>query len=105
MIEIVETEYVNISVYSPLLGSTYIKLSSKLKNSINGLFNIKNNDKIFFPLCHIRHLSPLKMHPELITKANENMVNNLAYKGIEFPVSKKDFKKIEQKMCFVMKMV
>ena len=45
------------------------------------------------------------MHPELITKADENMVNNLAYKGIEFPVSKKDFKKIEQKMCFVMKMV
>ena len=52
VIEIVEAEYVNISVYSPLLGSTYIKLSSKLKNSINGLFNIKTMTKYSF-LCVI----------------------------------------------------
>ena len=45
----------------------------------------------------IRHLNPLKIHPERITKADKNMVNDLDYKGIEFPVSKKDYSKMEQK--------
>ena len=39
----------------------------------------------------------IKTHPERITKADENMVNDLDYEGIEFPVSKKDYCKIEQK--------
>ena len=34
---------------------------------------------------------------ERITKADENMVNDLDYNGIQFPVSKKDFGKIEKK--------
>ena len=37
------------------------------------------------------------MHPERITKADKNMVNDLDYEGIKSPVSKKDFGKIEQK--------
>ena len=38
-----------------------------------------------------------KIHPERITTADKNMVNDLRYEGIEFPVSKKDFNKIEKK--------
>ena len=38
-----------------------------------------------------------KIHPERITKAGKNMVNNLDYEGIKFPVFKKDFIKIEKK--------
>ena len=34
IIESIDGEYVNISVYSPLTGSTYIGLPSGLKNSI-----------------------------------------------------------------------
>ena len=34
----------NISVYIPLSGSTYIELPNKLKHSMKGLINIKNND-------------------------------------------------------------
>ena len=50
------------------------------------------------------------MHPERITKADKNMVNDLDYEGIDFPVSKKDFSKIEKKtnicmMCFDMKII
>ena len=37
------------------------------------------------------------MHPERITKADKNMVNDLDYKGIEICVSKKDFGQIEKK--------
>ena len=45
----------------------------------------------------MRHLNPLTTHPKRIQKADRNMVNDLDYKGIEFPVSKKDYCKIKQK--------
>ena len=49
------------------------------------------------------------MHPERITKADKNMVNNMDYEGIEFPVFKKFFGKIGKKifplMSFVMKII
>ena len=44
VIESVDAEYVNISVYSPLSKSTYIKLPRKLKISMKEFINIKNND-------------------------------------------------------------
>ena len=68
-------------------------MPNKLKNSMKGLINIKNNDNKCFLWCHIRHLNPLKIHPERVTEADKNMVNDLDCKGIEFFVSKKDLKK------------
>ena len=97
VIESVDAEYVKISVFSPSSGSTYIEFPRRLKNSMNGLTNIKNSDNKCFLWCHIRHLNPLKINLERITKADKNMVNNLDYEGIEFSVSKKDFGKIEKK--------
>ena len=44
---------------------------------MKGLINIKNNDNKCFLWCHIRHLNPLKIHPERIAKADKNVVNNL----------------------------
>ena len=43
------------------------------------------------------------MHPERITtRADKNMVNDLDYEGIMFPVSWKNFAKIEKKnVCIV----
>ena len=35
------------------------------------LIDIKNNDNKCFFWCHIRHLNPLKTHPERITKVDE----------------------------------
>ena len=32
IIKSIDTQYVNISVYSPLIGSTYIELPSRLKH-------------------------------------------------------------------------
>ena len=34
------------------------------------LIKIKNNDQKCFVWCHIRHLNPLKIHPEKITRKN-----------------------------------
>ena len=83
IIESIETQYVNISVYSPLSGTTYIELPHKLKHSMKGLINSKNNNNKYFLWCHIRHLNPLKIHPERITKADKNMINDLNYEGIK----------------------
>ena len=71
VIESIKVEYVNISIFSPLSGSSYIKLPNKLRNSMDGFINIKSNDNRCFLWYHIRHLNPLKRHPERTTKADE----------------------------------
>ena len=61
------------------------------------MINIKNKDQKYFLWCHIRHLNPLKIHPDRTIQKDKEMINDLNYKVIEFPVSKKDFSKIEMK--------
>ena len=48
-----------------------------------------------FLWCHVRHVNPLKEHPERITKIDREIACNLNYDRIEFPVEEKDFEKIE----------
>ena len=48
-----------------------------------------------FLWCHVRHINPLKEHPERILKNDKKIACNLNYYEIKFPVEKKDFKKIE----------
>ena len=64
---------------------------------MKGVTNIKNNDNKCFLWCHIRHLNLLQIHPERIAKADKNMINDHNYEGIELPVSRKDYCKIEVK--------
>ena len=45
----------------------------------------------------MRHLTPVKLHPERITKTNKEFINDLNYDGVEFPVREKDFSNIETK--------
>ena len=71
-----------------MIGSTYIELPYKFRNSMKGLINIKNNDNRCFLWCHIRHLNLVKTHPEGIAKEDKSMINDLDYEGIKFPVSK-----------------
>ena len=59
VIESIEAEYVNISIYIPLSEGSSIELTNKLKNSMKGLINIKSNDSKCLLWCHIRHLNPL----------------------------------------------
>ena len=64
VIEYIDGEYLNISVYRPLSGSTYTELLDKLKKLMKGLINIKNNGNKCFLWCHSRHLNPLKKIPK-----------------------------------------
>ena len=102
MTESVDIEYTNLYIYSLLSGSTYIELARKLKNAMKCLINIKKNDNKWFLWYHISYLNPLKIHLERIIKADKNMINNFDYNGIDFPISKTDFGKIEKKNIALM---
>ena len=60
VIESIDAEYVNTSIYSPLSESSYIKLPVKFEKPKRGLIKIKNDGNKSFLWCHIRHLNPLK---------------------------------------------
>ena len=49
----IDSNYVNIVIYEPLNGSSYIDLPDKLKNSKKGLINIKNKDNECFRWCRV----------------------------------------------------
>ena len=104
IIEEIHNQYLNISSYSPLIGNTYIELPNELKHSKKGLINIQNDDNKCFLWCHVRHLNLIDKNPERITKKHKEFVNNLNYEGIDFPISKKDYCKIEtqNKICINM---
>ena len=104
VIESIEAQYVNISIYSPLSGGTYIELPHKLKHSMKGLINIKNNDNKRF------HLNPSKTHPERIEKADKKRLMILITKVLVFLFLKGIILKLKRKimfelMYFLMKMI
>ena len=102
IIESIEAQYVNISVYSPLIGSTYIELPDKLKNPMKGLINVKNNDNKCFLWCHIRHLNPLKIHPESITKEDKKLFMILIMRGLNFLFQKRIIAELKDKTTFAL---
>ena len=93
--ESIEGFYLNVSLYSPLIGSTYIKLPDELKNSRKGLINIQNDDNKCFLWCHVKHSNLIDKNPQRMTKKDKELFSKLNYERINFPVSKKDYCKIE----------
>ena len=55
IVDSIEGFYLNVSSYSPLIGSTYIVLPDELKISRKGLINIQNDDNKCFLWCLVRH--------------------------------------------------
>lgn len=77
-------------------GASYIKLPQELRNSKKGLINIKNNDNECFVWCHIRHLHSRDSNPQRIKKTDKAFINEIDYSDIEFPVSVKQYNKVEK---------
>ena len=92
----IDNHYVNVTLYKPLNGSSYIELPMELRNPKKRLINIKNKDAECFRSCHIRHLNPQEKDPQRIKKEDKKMINGLNYEGIEFPVSQKHCNKAEK---------
>ena len=83
-------------MYEPTKGSSYIPLPVGLRNSTKGLVNLKNNENECFRWCHMH---PQEKDPQRIKKSDKRMVEDLNYQDIEFPVSAKDYTKIEVQNC------
>ena len=96
VIDRIDNHYINVTLYKPLNGSSYIELPTELRNPKKGLINIKNKDDKCFRWCHIRHLNPQTEHPERIKKEDKRSIEGLNYEGIEFPVSQKHYNKVEK---------
>ena len=89
IIELIESQCINISIYRPLSGSSYMDLPVKLRSPTKGLINVKNQDKKCFLWCHVRHVN-------LSSKLNKKkMTKKLNYNGIEFPVQEKILTKLK----------
>ena len=96
VIDRIDSHYINVTTYTPLHGSSYIELPTELRNPKKGLINIKNKDDECFRWCHIRHLNPQEKNPQRINKVDKEMINELNYDGIVFPISQKHYNKVEK---------
>ena len=96
LIQSVDGHFINVVKYQPLRGSSYIPLPKELQNSAKGIINIKNNDDECFRWCHIRYLNPQKKDPQRVKECDRKYVKDLDYSGIDFPVSTKQYNKIEK---------
>ena len=63
IIDSIESQYINISAYKSLVGTSYIDLPIELRSSRKRLINIKNNDQKCFLWCHVGHINPTQEHP------------------------------------------
>ncbi|CAB4033669.1 Gastrula zinc finger, partial [Paramuricea clavata] len=93
----IESHYVNIAMYKPLKGSSYMKLPADISNPKCGLINMQNNDEKCFMWSHVRHVRPKARRAAAITKQDVEFAENLDYEGIDFPVKISDIDKIERK--------
>jgi hypothetical protein len=93
----IESHYVNIAMYKPLAGSSYMELPKDISNCRCGLINMKNDDNMCFVWCHVRHLRPKDRRATTITQKNRESELGLDYEGIEFPVKISDIDKIERR--------
>ena len=77
---------------------------------MKGLINIKNNNNKCFLWCRIRHLNPLKIHPERITKVDKKLLKIFIMKELNSLFLKKIIAELKDKiifasMYFVMKII
>ena len=89
IIELIESQYINISTYRPLSGSSYMDLHVELRSPRKGLINIKNKDKKCFSWCHVRHINPSNKHPARTFKNDKKLLKNLIMIKLSFLYMKK----------------
>ena len=79
IIDLIQPQYINISTYRPLSGSSYRDLPVELKNPRKGLINIKNKDKKCFFWCHFRQINASNEHPERIKTTDKKIAEKFDY--------------------------
>ena len=73
IVESILNQYLNISSYKPLSGSTYCKVPKELSHPMKGLINIQNDDNKCFLWCHVRYLNCNGKNVLRITKKDKEI--------------------------------
>ena len=94
IVEEITSQYLNVSFYLPLSGSTYVKLPKELNHPMQGLISVNNFDNKCFLWCHVRHLNCDGKNLWRITQKDREIAESLNYSSVKFPVSKNDYDKI-----------
>ena len=95
IVELIESQYINISTDRLLLRITHSKLPTELRSPKKRLVNMKNNEQKWLLWCHIRHINHVEIHPKRITQTDKELVKDLDYDGIRIPVDKTEFSRIK----------
>ena len=76
-------------------------MPKELNHLMKELINIQNNDSRCFLWCHVRHIKLDGKNLRRISENDKEISKGLNYSGVDFPVSKKDYSKIEvlNKIC------
>ena len=72
-----------------------MEMLAKLRSLKKGIISIKNKDQKGFLWCHVRHINPVKVHLERITREDKKLAKHLDYDGNDFPVQEKKFAVLE----------
>ena len=97
VIDRMDSHYINIVIYQPLNGSSYMELPIKLKNPAKGLINIKNKDDKCFRWCHIRHLNPQRKILRELRKMTNNILMGWIIQTLNFLYLKNSITKLRNR--------
>ena len=89
IIELIKSQYINISTYRPLSGSSCIDLPVKLRNPRKGLINIKKKIKNAFYGVMLDILILLKNIKKELKKLTKKLLKNLIMMELSFQYKKK----------------
>ncbi|XP_022795526.1 uncharacterized protein LOC111334103 [Stylophora pistillata] len=81
--------------YTPLKGSSYIKLPKHLADK-KAIINMENEDDECFKWCVTRALNPVQSNPTRITKILRKQAEKLVWGGISFLMEVKDIHRFEK---------
>ena len=84
IIELIESQYINISTYRPLSGSFYMDLPVELRSPRKGLINIKNKDEKCFYGVMLDILILRKNIQKEFKKLTKKLLKNLIIMELSF---------------------
>ena len=97
IIELIESQYIHISTYRPLPGSSYIDLPAELRSSRKGLINIKKNMKnVFYGVMLDILIFKINIQKEF-KKTTKKLLKNLIMMELSFLYMKKILTKFKKK--------
>ena len=92
-IDDVEGNYIDVAIYEPFVGGSYIPLPPSLAAK-KAVFNVKNNDDQCLKWAVRSALFPAATNAQRKSKYPEN--NGLNWGGIQFPMKVPQIRKLEQ---------